>query len=295
MFASLAETVARLYRKLSGDSSLSAVYVRTLPEVVQIRSVSESVMRRLAQAAMDRLDSRTAEEVEMALAEAREIVEMLGESPGEEALQRIAIERLLAELDRGELRYFLATRAVESAQKIEDELVRGLVQRRSEEQTLASIGEVASLHEYEVLRIVRTETHRARREAARIVAASAPGCRGWIWVCSLSPTSCGLCWAMHGSTHDSSEKMATHPNCSCQLVPWFGESVEDGEAAFARLTNEEQDTTLGAATARAYRAGELVLADLVEQKEHPLWGPVGNQKSLKSVLGTGAEKYYKAA
>jgi SPP1 gp7 family putative phage head morphogenesis protein len=148
------------------------------------------------------------------------------------------------------------------------------------------------------LTIVRTETLRAYREAARVgVEENAEFLEGWTWYAARDGRTCPVCWAMHGrtfpltgsGTRRAAEVMATHPNCRCVLVPRaksYAEITGDpslpdnrpqvtpGPVLFSRLSPDRQAAILGPGKFARYRDGQLQLDQLVELVNDPRWGPV---------------------
>lgn len=156
--------------------------------------------------------------------------------------------------------------------------------------------------------IVRTETLRAYREAARIgVEENAEFLEGWVWYAARDGRTCPVCWAMHGrffpltgggsvvGTRRAAEVMATHPNCRCVLVPRsksYAEitgdatipdrrpSITPGPTLFARQPPERQAAILGPGKFALFQAGQLELGDLVELVKDPRWGPIRREVPL---------------
>lgn len=130
---------------------------------------------------------------------------------------------------------------------------------------------------------VTTEEARAFRHAATDQYQLADV--GWTWQAQLDASTCGYCWGQHGTEHDASEDMATHPNCVCSQVPTTNRGLISGEERFDRLSESKQIQIIGPVAAYAYRNGEIRLSDLGTQKVHPVWGPVGGTQPLKNVVG----------
>lgn len=267
--------------------------VRALESLQGLRARTQSGLLDAAATVFDVLGVEVRREVLAALADATQLTRAAGASMTAR-IDETAVLNLAGNVERGPLADLLAERAGADADAVATLLVDGLIRGRDTAKTAQLVaaridgGSLAAAQ-----RLVRTETHRARREAARVVYGHTPGCLGWVWICSLTPTSCGLCWARHGHVYPLNEPMPTHPNCSCECAPYFGEEVDKGEDLFDALTPAEQDTALGPATAAAYRAGAVTLQGLARTGRHPLWGPVGVQASLSSVLGAaGAARFY---
>lgn len=267
----------------------------TLDDLAEVRGLRDRTQARLLTVAATvgpLLDGETRREVLAAVRDAKRLTGLLGAPAAD--VDGIAVMNLVGQLRRGPVHDLLAARAGADADQVAQLLVDGLVLGRDPRTTAALMSQhVQGSSMASALRVVRTETHRARREASRVVYSQTGGISGWVWVCSLTPTSCGLCWAKHGTVHGLNEPMGTHPNCTCELAPFTGQDILTGAELFDALTDTEQDTALGAATARAYRAGAITLDELVGQRSDPEWGPVGAQRSLLSVLGADAAQFYR--
>lgn len=134
--------------------------------------------------------------------------------------------------------------------------------------------------------IARTEQMRAYREAAReTYKANSKIVAGWVWHAQLSPRTCVLCWAMHGTFHSNDEPVATHPACRCVMLPNLGKQVfESGADEFKKLSAADQRQILGAAAFEKYREGEIELKDLVGEREDARFGKTRYRISLNRAL-----------
>lgn len=79
--------------------------------------------------------------------------------------------------------------------------------------------------------------------------------------------TCGACLALSGTGGPHFE---VHPGCSCTPQPVVRGAparipVLAAAALFERMTREEQDTAVGAATAEALRAGDIDFSQLVQK------------------------------
>lgn len=154
------------------------------------------------------------------------------------------------------------------------------------------------------LLVSRTETLRAYREAAhRNYEANADVVEGWIWHATLTTRTCAACWAMHGSFHRLDERLDDHPNGRCAPVPavkpWKALGydipdnrpvIESGEAAFARLTAQEQERVLGKAAYAAFADGAVSLADFAGRRHSDDWGTTLARRSLREMVGDEAAR-----
>jgi SPP1 gp7 family putative phage head morphogenesis protein len=155
------------------------------------------------------------------------------------------------------------------------------------------------------LRISRTETMRAYREAARRnYQANSDVVRGWYWHATLDTRTCPSCWAMHGTFHQLDETLDDHPNGRCAMRPatvsWAKlgyPNIPDAPAppmgvdVFADLPPASQAAILGKAAFAAWRDGALELKDFVGRKRSRTWGTMRYTRSLSAILGAEAEQY----
>ena len=147
------------------------------------------------------------------------------------------------------------------------------------------------------LRISRTETLRAYREAGRRnYEANADVIGGWQWLCACDRRSCASCWAMHGSIHTVKETLDDHPNGRCAMVPivkGFKPAIKrTGSELFAELPEGDQRQILGPAAHLAYQDGAVQLGDFVGRKNDPQWGTMRYAKSLSEILGSKTAANY---
>jgi SPP1 gp7 family putative phage head morphogenesis protein len=154
------------------------------------------------------------------------------------------------------------------------------------------------------LTIVRTETLRSYREAARVgVEENAEFLEGYTWFAARDGRTCPVCWSQHGrffplkgsGTKRVAEVFATHVSCRCVLLPRsksYAEITGDaslpdnrpqitpGPTLFARQTPERQAAILGPGKFALYKAGQLELGDLVELVDDSRWGPTRREIPL---------------
>lgn len=134
---------------------------------------------------------------------------------------------------------------------------------------------------------VRTETYRALREASRATYEEI-GVQYWRWVSALGPSTCAVCWFMHGKAFPVSVPMQSHIACRCTQIPVLDldESFETGVEKFTRLEEGYQRQLLGDGLYNLYRAGKVQLSELVGKKEHPHLGVIPYKRSFKEVLSS---------
>jgi SPP1 gp7 family putative phage head morphogenesis protein len=139
--------------------------------------------------------------------------------------------------------------------------------------------------------IVRNETLRAFRESSRIsYQENSDVVRGWVWLSARDKRVDAFCWAMDGSFHPVSARMASHVNCRCTMVPWVkGEAnplAATGPELFAELPPERQRRAFGAhETYKAYAGGAITLKDIPTFRRSAQWGRTGYERTLTDILG----------
>ena len=134
---------------------------------------------------------------------------------------------------------------------------------------------------------VRTESYRALREATReTYKENEQIVRKWRWVAALSPSTCSVCWSMHGKVFPLDVPLQSHPACRCILAPVIhgaDEEFKTGEATFAELEEGYQRQVLGDKTYDLYARGQVGLSDLVGKRKHPQWGEGLFRRSYKEL------------
>lgn len=156
------------------------------------------------------------------------------------------------------------------------------------------------------LLLARTEILRAYRQGSvATYQANKDVVKGWTWVSAASARTCMACWMMHGTVHPNEEEFSDHPNGRCTPVPitlsWAEMGIQgmpeqapiqSGESAFLMLPADEQRRIMGDASYRAWKAGAVDLQDFVGVKHSSQWGETHHTRSLRDILGPGAEQYY---
>lgn len=180
-------------------------------------------------------------------------------------------------------------REIQTGSKIRDTLIKGVglgwSPRRMEREARQTAGQVLS----HVLRIHRTESLRAFREAGYLARNDRPDIyRGWVWLSAADSRTCPSCWAMHGTIHRNNARLDDHPNGRCtarDLIRGFpNPDIKTGEELFKKLSLEEQGQVLSPAKLEAYRAGEITLGDLVHRRRSRAFGTTRREASLGRAL-----------
>lgn len=199
--------------------------------------------------------------------------------------------------------------APRGAQAAIDALIQGLMLGKSPRETAREMRAALGGELWRSLRIARTETLRAYREATRLsYKANSDIVKGWVWHSALDQRTCAACWAMHGTEHTNDESLDDHPNGRCAMLPmtrsWaeIGEMygvdlsdvpetnvpVERGGVLFGRLPREQQISILGPAKWAAWRDGLITFDDhprtgIVGRTYNPVWGSMRAERSLRSM------------
>lgn len=187
-------------------------------------------------------------------------------------------------------------------------LVSGLVQGEGPAQIARAIEPILGSSRARAENIARTEVHRAMREAQGLAfEANADVVEGWVWTAALTTRTCPACWAMHGTIHPTTERLDGHPQCRCVMVPRtrsWGElvgdpdleddrpAIETGEAAFGRLSADQQREVLGEGLFGLWEAGGLAFADLAVRQSDARWGDMMRPITLQEATAAsvrGAE------
>lgn len=172
------------------------------------------------------------------------------------------------------------------AQKAVDQIVAGVATGRPLPAISRDIAKTAGVSARRAATIVRTEALTAYREASR-QRYQAAGVTEWVWVSALDERSCAACWALHGRRFNTSEKMGTHPNCRCTLVPVVpglaeGPTPDDTAARFRNLDDATQRRILGAGGLNLYREG-VPLTEFATRRENPRYGTAWTRKPLRNI------------
>ncbi len=190
------------------------------------------------------------------------------------------------------------------ADAMRDALASGLATGLNPRETARLLSRTYGIGLSRALRISRTETMRAYREATRrnyqnntdIIA-------GWIWVSALDRRTCPSCWAMHGTAHGVDETLNDHPNGRCVMVPktktWRALGIDADERMpeiragtdlFAELSPAAQQEILGPAMWLAWSNRAFALGDIVGTKRSAVWGDTRYARSLTEIVGPEAAR-----
>jgi SPP1 gp7 family putative phage head morphogenesis protein len=178
--------------------------------------------------------------------------------------------------------------AGEGAGLVSDALVQGMALGYNPRRTANLVRRALGGNLANWLRLARTETLRAYREANhQVYLQNSDVLEGWIWVSARNTRTCACCWAMDGTFHELDERLDDHPNGRCTAAPKvrgvdFPQRV-NGVQAFGMQAEEDQYRVLGPAKYTAYKNGDIVLPDLVGVKHDRIWGRMFYERSLKEL------------
>lgn len=272
----------------------------TKPSTVKGRRV-----RSRAKKAVTTILFRTADDDAAVVQRAIEKAVRVGKREAEVQLERaqnpLPAHEMKRLLNAGPLRALLREWAGDAAGKVEKSLLYGISRDEDPKVTAARIArhlggkdpEKVKGYEARALLIARTEMMRANREALRLTWEGSGDVTEWVWKARLDTTTCGVCWAMHGSHHPVGTPMGTHPACYCVMLPVIrgkrGPRIVPGPDRFARLPVAKQEEVLGPTRYGLYRSGDLTmdespLTGIVIPGVHKDWGPTRGYRPISHWL-----------
>jgi SPP1 gp7 family putative phage head morphogenesis protein len=206
-------------------------------------------------------------------------------------LSKSANENLIGFLSDGSpLNTLLGRLAPEARQIVERGLIKGVIQGRNPRAVAREIREGLNGNLTRALKIARTETIRAYREASHRTYLDNPDVlEGWYWLAALnSARTCRACIALHGTFHELGERMKSHVQCRCTQVPGVkGVDLGIGKGAtwFAKQPASFQREILDKeGEFEAYKSGRLKLEDFVGLRRSARWGDSYQALSLQRAL-----------
>jgi len=161
--------------------------------------------------------------------------------------------------------------------RIRSEIAQGLAAGETDEQVLARVRRQWDRTQTHAEAITRTAVgHVAVQAQQRVAQANGDRVRGIVWMATLEPNTCPICWSRHGRTWrlDRGPRPPAHPNCRCQAVLLFSgvatPDLVDADEFLSEQSAEWQDEALGATRARLFRAGRIGVRDLTNRLGRPL-------------------------
>jgi len=123
---------------------------------------------------------------------------------------------------------------------------------------------------------------------------------GWVWSASLDGRVCISCVNQHGILHPNTEILNDHHRGRCAPVPkvrgtrWYDRMVS-GQEWFEAQSERAQREKMGNAMYEAWKAGKVSWSDLSKPYTDKVYGEMLAAPSLKSILGSAAQRYYSYA
>ncbi len=221
-----------------------------------------------------------------------------------------AVQDLVGTLQDGSpLRDLLDELGPEASKQVRQALIAGVATGQHPTVIARQVREALGGNLVRALTIARTEVLRSYREATRqVYQANADVVAGWYWHAALGKRTCLYCVSKHGSFHSSNERLESHPNCRCTMVPatksWselgFRDipetrvQVEPGRHWFDRQPYDVKTAIMHPAAYEAYRTG-WPWRELIRERHDPRWGRSGGPASLRDALGSVYERYQQEA
>lgn len=145
--------------------------------------------------------------------------------------------------------------------------------------------------------IARTEVLDAHRQASHAFrVANLQAATGWVWVSTLSRTSCSACWAMHGTVYPGAAEVGPlgHASCRCvALTLRFGDDIgalPDARARFDALPEADQVAILGPGRHALLRVGAIEWGELATRRDGRGWRPSYGPRPLSDLQRLAATR-----
>lgn len=274
------------------DAQLPMIRARELQAQV------EAELRRFHSAAYDKVVESEREAIAAAQRDFGQMVRLADRAGvvGEwNRLPTEAVESMVGFMRNGSpLSSLFDSLGTEASAEVRRELLTGLALGQSPRAVSRRIRQALGGDLARALRISRTETLRAYREATfQNYQANSHIINGWRWVSAKQARTCAACLAMDGTWHPLSERQQDHPNGRCTQIPSINgrdgaeqpAPWETGAQWFAKQSEDVQRSVLGDAGFRAYQAGAVKLEDFIGVRHSPAWGSTVQAKSLRGILG----------
>ena len=184
----------------------------------------------------------------------------------------------------------------EARKGITESIGTGIALGKGPRETAKLVRVAAGMPLSRALRITRTETNRAFREATRLqYANNSQVVKGYRRLAAHSENTCIACISLDGTLYGLDEPLNEHPNGRCTLVPEtityqdLGLDVEmppAPENARDWLTRQPESVRrgmLGNARFDAIQRGELQLNQLATVRPNPIWGDTAVVRPLRDL------------
>lgn len=273
------------------SSRLQSLLMQVEQEIARFVDYAEPTVREQQRLAVEAAMQHAGEMVHLVADEAGVAVSF-ARLPGE------AVTDLIGFTESGPLRVLLDKLGPSVSEGFRQAMIESLVLGRNPRETARRVRREFSVGLARALRISRTETLRAYREATRrSYQTNSDVVEGWIWLAAKQPRTCPMCLAMDGTFHQLSERLNDHPNGRCVMVPAIRgvarPKYETGAEWFDRQDEATQRTVLGRAGYEAYRGGAVQLSDFVGRRQSRDWGTTRYARSLAQILGVNEARKWR--
>lgn len=231
---------------------------------------------------------------------------------GEEALSQANLAASFVQVNPDNLKHLVgiladgspladlfASMARDVAEQARDALLRGIALGKGPAWMARQVAPALDMPRHRAVTIMRTETQRVYREAAReTYDANADVLEGWVWTATLTSRTCAACIAMHGTIHPVTEHLDGHPRCRCAMVPrtksWADlgmdpslddrrPQVESGTDWLEAQPIRTQKAILGQGKWAQWKGGQITLDDVVARTHDRDWGTMRRERSLVEI------------
>ena len=171
---------------------------------------------------------------------------------------------------------------------VTDALVQGVTLGWNPRKTAREMKAALNGNMARALRISRTETIRAYREATRAsYQANSDLISGWQWVSAHSRRTCLACLSKDGTIYPLEKPMPQHVNCRCTTIGILIDAplpdIETGAQWFAKQPDEVKQEMMPAVAWDDFQSGRITLKDFEGRKFHPRWGESVYQRSYREI------------
>ena len=190
----------------------------------------------------------------------------------------------------------LAELGSDAAPEVRGAISEGISLGKGPRQTAELVRVAAGMPLSRALRITRTETNRAYREATRLqYANNSQVVKGYRRLAAKDDTTCLACIALDGTLYELDEPLNEHPNGRCAIVPEVldyadlgldvprTEQPENARDWLSRQPEARQRGILGDRRFDAVQEGRIGLGDLATVKSNRVWGDAAVVKSAREL------------
>lgn len=292
----IAAVADKIERKRQAGETVSPAWLFQFDRFRELQAQIESEMREIAIQAAEITTREQGHATDIAISSA---VEMIRTAEGDKSLQvttnvgtRLATGAISSFVgfagDGSPLREMFDKLGGVASMQARNAFVEALALGYNPTKTARHLRDAFGGNTARALTVARTETMRAHREATRqVFDENRDVVKKWAWTCAASSRTCAVCFAMSGQEFDTDERMQTHPNCRCVMIPITETStfkIKRGDDLFRDLDESDQRAILGPAKFQAWQAGKFQLRDLVGVSVNPKWGVQRFERSLKDVV-----------